>query len=54
MQRPLSGKALTLAAAVVLASVGAAAAQDGPIVAIDAGVIRGVASDNVLARALPQ
>lgn len=49
MQRPLFGKALILAAAVVLGSVGPAAAQDGPTATIDAGVVMGVASDDVLA-----
>jgi para-nitrobenzyl esterase len=49
MHGRLYRKALPIAAAVVLALLSPAAAQTAPTVTIDAGTIRGVASDDVLA-----
>jgi para-nitrobenzyl esterase len=54
MPRPFFAKALTLATAAVLGFLGPAAAQNGPTVTTEAGVIMGVASDEVLAfRGIP-
>jgi para-nitrobenzyl esterase len=54
MSRPFFAKALTLATAAVLGFLGPAAAQNGPTVTTEAGVIMGVASDDVLAfRGIP-
>jgi para-nitrobenzyl esterase len=49
MQRPLFGKALTVAAAAALGFLSPAAAQNRPTVTTEAGVIMGVASGDVLA-----
>jgi para-nitrobenzyl esterase len=54
MPGPFFAKALTLATAAVLGFLGPAAAQNGPTVTTEAGVIMGVASDEVLAfRGIP-